>query len=729
MIENRPGDSDEQARLGRWYLEQKDFTHAKEHLSLAHDAKPEDKSILADLGSAFFVSGDTRKANELWDEIIAGSDSTADHVLYFETLVKYNLSEQARLRVTRFLTTSLQKELQVEQAYDSAERKQQFASFGNLIKTLARSFSASSETQLAPAVEAKKGRFFAQLCAAAPDNRFLPEFVLRNSIVSRHEAGQFYQMLIKRSEGISTYERDYAYSGLINESFDDSTIEYALDQETDYKRDEPGSERIKWQHEYLDYLIEQRQTAPARQLIASIEAELKWHYARPVWLCFASLRLDVREGTVTKSVAELQRLVGIKTSSSKTSPPSIERLNQAVALLRDEGRSEEARSLLEAAYARELALEHFETTYFAGLARIGFERGDKALALKWLQMMLDLTNEDRKQETAAAIASLPVIAKYSEGVATTGEVDQIDPATALQLAAEMAGEFGEFEVALGFRQQLLVVSPDDEQNQIELVRLLGANGKSDDAIQKLAEIIGSRTLTRNTRWQAVWLARELVAQNASVWGELQERVRSISPNDNEMRVALESLSLGSVKPLAGAENNPQLISLRAIIEKRAGLNAESRNSFTRALVESRDSTAWKAFAFVEDEPLEQIVALYIKDNQPAAALKLAERVAAFQPNQSEQIVTTARYQTLQQRADERRRASHVNLLELLSNAAEQLGDLNRAYELEQVRLALLIKQPDRDLAQARLDHLREMRRGVQPRKLSLVIDQRLVGSG
>jgi hypothetical protein len=133
---------------------------------------------------------------------------------------------------------------------------------------------------------------------------------------------------------------------------------------------------------------------------------------------------------------------------------------------------------------------------------------------------------------------------------------------------------------------------------------------------------------------------------------------------------------------------------------------------------------------VEDEPLEQLVALYLKENQPAAALKIADRVAAFQPNQSEQVVvTSARYQTLQQRAAERRRASHVNLLELLSIAAEQLGDLKRAYELEQLRLALLIKQPDRDLAQARLDHLREVQNGVHPRKLSLVIDQRLVGTG
>ncbi|MEN3327980.1 MAG: hypothetical protein V7638_2787 [Acidobacteriota bacterium] len=735
MIENRPADSDEQARLGRWYLEQKDFGGAKEHLTLAHDAKPDDKNILAELGSAYFLSGDPRKANELWDEIIAKSDSIADHVLYLETLVKHRLNEQARVRVTKFVTTTLEKELQAEESYDSAERKEQFASFGNLIKTLARSFSASDspEAQLPPAVEAKKAQFFAQLCASAPDNRFLPEFLIRNSIVSRHEAAQFYQILIKRSEGIPSYERDYAYSGLISESFDDSTVEYALDQETNYQRSEPDYDKIKWQKEYLDYLIEQRQTAPARQLIASIQADLKWHYARPVWLCFASLRLDVRDGRVAEVTNELQRLVGIKTNlnSTETLSPSIERLNEAAALLRDEGHVEEARSLLESAYARELALEQFEPTYFAGLARIAFERGDKALGLKWLQLMIDFTNPDRKQETAAAIASLPLVAKYSEGSSSMEELAQIDPATALPLAAEMAGEFGEVEAALGFREQLLAQSPDDEQNQIELVRLLSANGKTDDAIQQLAAIISNRMLTRNTRWQAVWLAPELVAQNSSLWDKLRERVRSLSPNDSEMNIALESLA--SVKPLAGAENdapNAYLSSLRAIIEKRAGNDAESRNSFMRALVESRESAAWTSFAFVEDEPLEQLVALYLKDNQPEAALKLAERVAAFQPNQNlaEQL-TTGRYQTLQQRTEERRRSSHINLLELLSNAAEQLGDLNRAYDLEQLRLALLIKQPDRDLAQARLNHLHELRNGAQPRKLSLVIDQRLVGTG
>ena len=62
MIENRPQDINEQARLGRWYLEQKDAQRALEHLRLAHESQPENKTNLADLGSAFFLVGDQRRA-------------------------------------------------------------------------------------------------------------------------------------------------------------------------------------------------------------------------------------------------------------------------------------------------------------------------------------------------------------------------------------------------------------------------------------------------------------------------------------------------------------------------------------------------------------------------------------------------------------------------------------------------------------------------------------------
>jgi hypothetical protein len=194
------------------------------------------------------------------------------------------------------------------------------------------------------------------------------------------------------------------------------------------------------------------------------------------------------------------------------------------------------------------------------------------------------------------------------------------------------------------------------------VRLLGVNRKLDEAIQSLADIIGNRTLTRNTRWQAIWLAPELLAQDGSLWTRLRDRVRVVSPNDTEMSVALEALSLASTgqfnegaKLLAAAKDvapNAYLRTLQAVIEKKAGANWESRNSFTRALVESQDSRAWQSFAFLEDEPLEQIVALYLTENQPGAALKTAERVAAFRPSKDaaaqrdEEEVTVPRYQTL-----------------------------------------------------------------------------------
>ena len=213
----------------------------------------------------------------------------------------------------------------------------------------------------------------------------------------------------------------------------------------------------------------------------------------------------------------------------------------------------------------------------------------------------------------------------------------------MRLAAETAGEFAQFDAAIGYRQQLLSVSPDDEENRIELVRLLAANKKTDEAIQNLAAIIGDRTATRNLRWQAVWLAPEITEQKPGNWTSLRERVRTLNATDSEMAVALESLSLASagqidegIKLIATAESanpNPFLRVLRALLEKKRGSESDSLTSFTSALIAGRESPAWQAFDFLEDDPVSQIIRLYLQQNQPRAALKLAERIAALQPNQ------------------------------------------------------------------------------------------------
>jgi hypothetical protein len=331
--------------------------------------------------------------------------------------------------------------------------------------------------------------------------------------------------------------------------------------------------------------------------------------------------------------------------------------------------------------------------------------------------------------------------------------EDIEEAQALHLAAEKAGEFGRFDAALTYRQQLFSLSPDEEENRIELVRLLAVNKKTDEAIEDLAAIIGDRWATRSTRWQALWLAPEIIEQRPGLWTRLRERVRTLNATDTEMDAALQSLSLASagqiedaVKVVAEIEStdpNPQLSFLRGFLEKKQGREANSIDSFARALSASREAAVWQPFAFNEDEPREQIIRLYLKSNQARAALKLATQdpglqtkesvveAGESQPNKAaidESEGEAKGYQTLRGRKAVRQRNARADLLELLSAAAEQIADLNRAAELEKARLDFLVKAADKQTAKSRVERLQKAQHQIESRpKPALVIDQRLVG--
>lgn len=763
MIENRPQDLNEQSRLGRWYLEQKDAQRALEHLRLAHESQPENKTILADFGSAFFGLGDRRQANELWEQIIHDEPSLDDCKLYLETLSRHGLSESARKRLTPLLVKTLQDNFRDEDEDQSAESKKKFERMKALIRALAVSFAKGKDDgaqQPSPADETAKGAFFRGLSEATPDNLFLPAFLIKEALISPNEVAPFYRLLIARSSGFNNSDRDYTFTSQQQKSWDASGMEEALDHLTTFKPEEPDSKRIKWQKEYLEYLLERNQSVEARRLISGIESSINHRYARPVWLRLASFKLDLRDGRIAQAVDGLTHLIGIQTSANlaEIKPPSIERLNDAAALLRNEGRKAEARDLIEAAYARQIALAQYEPAYFAALADIASERGDLTLALKWLQWMVNLSREDSRSEAAAELAALPLVKAHAienPGVEVPPGRADIEEAQALHLAAEKAGEFARFDAALAYRQQLLNLSPDDQDNRIELVRLMSVNKKTDEALEALAAIIGDRLATRSARWQAVWLAPEIIEQRPELWTRLRERVRTLNATDTEMDAALQSLSLASaghmeeavkvVVEIESPDPNPRLSFLRGFLEKKQGREANSIDSFARALSASRESTVWQPFAFNEDEPREQIIRLYLKQNQPRAALKLAAPAPGLQAKESaaaeadegrpdkveidESEGEAKRYRTLRARTALRQRSARADLLELLSAAAEQIGDLNRAAELEKARLDFLVKAADKQTAKSRVERLREMLRQVESKpKPSLVIDQRLVGS-
>jgi len=80
-------------------------------------------------------------------------------------------------------------------------------------------------------------------------------------------------------------------------------------------------------------------------------------------------------------------------------------------------------------------------------------------------------------------------------------------------------------------------------------------------------------------------------------------------------------------------------------------------------------------------------------------------------------------------AGERQRVSNAELLELLSVAAEELGDLNRAEQLEKARLDILTGIAEKKTAELRLLQLRQLRRKVE-RELNqpLVVDKGYVAA-
>jgi hypothetical protein len=259
-----------------------------------------------------------------------------------------------------------------------------------------------------------------------------------------------------------------------------------------------------------------------------------------------------------------------------------------------------------------------------------------------------------------------------------------------------------------------------------------------------------------------------------------------------MIVAVEAVSLSSggradeaLKLLSTveAENpNPQLRYFHALLDKQSGHEVAAIEGFANALISSQEAQAFESFAFKEDEPLPQLVRLYLALDNPRAALKLAERAPGLRPEESKQDELAAKpsesarddesakddenarddenveedrgaddglaampaqvaaagspksvhderhaYRTLDALAEERRAQARVSLLGLLSEAAEQIGDLDRALKMARSRLALLPPGELKEAATLRLEHLlalQKARAGAQDG--SFKVDQKLV---
>ncbi len=741
LIENRPKDSDAQRRLAFWYADQGAHQLALEHFQLALEMNPGDEQTIADIGSTYFKLGKRREADEYWSKIIAGDKPRIELLtFYLRTLGGHGLAPEARARL---------KPLVVKRFKDAESADEGVESLESLIRALAKSFGKVSVDGVvaSPKDEEEKAAFLRELCYSAPDDLGLPEMAINEPLVKREHFAPFYEKLIRSAEGVSRYYSDADFMDRLRRygSWTLNEIEESLDHERAARSatqghaqdSQPEGARIDWYQKYLDYLIAERRNAEALALIPKVEREFKGRYARPEWLRLAKLRLDVRQGRVAQALAGLKRFAGIEASPKLeiVAPPNIERLNAAAAALRAEKRAAEADQLLQAAYERGVALEQLQTSSFAGLARLAFEKGDAGRGSKLLKLMVELGDSETRDASAAEVASLDWVkarAVISESIERPQPSNQVQSAEALRVAAETAAEFDQFALAIEYRRRLLALSPEEGANILELARALAAGGKNDEAMNQLASLISDRRAARQIRWTAVSIAPEVVRREG--WSLFDQQIRAVK--DQEMVAAVEAQSMLSrgrpddaIERLGDAvASGPsaQLKLFRALSQKNAGRESEALQSLLDSMIGFGDAWIAAPFGATEDEPRWQVVRLLAKQGRPRAALRLAgadERLkgqsAAIQPAvvDNERIdKAKTRFISLSERSSRRRSQSQLDLLGLLSVSAEQVGDLEKAIEFETARLNLSPDSAERRKSESRVEQLKAKRkeRGRKP---------------
>jgi tetratricopeptide (TPR) repeat protein len=720
MTENRPKDVNEQFVLGKFYLQQKDFARALEHFEIARNMNFSDKNLWANLGIAYFQRGETEKANEFWNKIIEDENRNLEDLdLYFTTLSEYGPAGRAREKLLPILRKIIK---ETPDENPAAE-----------LLIFLRKISDSIIN------ENERAEFWLNLTNSTPKHLFIPKFIIEKSLVEQAKIGEFYQILIERSEGTDSWTDDSEYKQLLEMNWSFEEAEAILDQEKNFEIEEPESEKLDWQKEYLEFLIEKGDFAKAKSLISQIEMSLRKKYARPVWLRLAEFQFDLENGISKDNFRKIKIFVGIEDvpDAKQLNPPNLVRLNEIVKLLKTKRYDAESLNLREAFYSRSIALKKYNLANFNGLAEVEFEKNENETALKLLQLMTEISFEETRETALSGLHSINLIKQFSPKNPELYEISEennLSKNSALKLAAETSARFGRIDAAINFRQKLLLIALEDGTNKIELARLFARKQNFQEAAKLLGSIISDRNALRNERWQAVFAANEISEKDSQFWHILKNNLTDLQTKDSEMSNAIEAIALWkngnsdrAIQTLETGEfQTPQILFLKAIIAETSNQNEIALKAFLDAQKSSVEFGATSGFA--QENPLFQIIRLYSGEGKPLAALKIAERFdenlkAAGQEFQ----ISDFKFQTLDERARENYQKSRLEIFELLSKAAENIGELSKATEFEKSRFDLLSDEESLQSSRSRIEELERKiyEQNKQP-KIDFRVDESLV---
>ncbi len=687
MTENRPKDAVEQFNLGVFYLENKDFDKSLEHLKIAQELNYSDRNLWANLGIAYFQNGETEKADETWHKLINGEQTTLeDCELFLKTLEDYGQAGKARENLFQTIVKFI----------GETPDENPSAALLIFLRKVSDSFREKSE----------KAEFWLKLINTAPEKLFLAKYVVEKSLVADDEIKQFYRILIQRSAEIDSWENDSEYMALIKLNWTSAETEAILDHENNFEISASKSEKLDWQQEYLDYLLKTNDFSEAKDLISEIEKSLEKTFPRPVWLRLAKFRVELESGVSIETIQKIKAFVGITDvlDAKQLNPPNLLRLNEIIKLLKAKNSHAEILDLREAFYSRSLALEKYNLSNFIGLAEAEFEKGNREDALKMLDLMIEISFDDSRENALRQLHSLDLIKTFSPKNPELFEIqaeNNLDKLAALNHAAEISGNFGEIDLSVNYRQKLLAISPEDSINKIELARLLAEKQNFEAALKYLQTVISDRNALRNERWQALFVAGEIFGNNVQFWESLKNNLQ-----DSEMSDAITAISLEkngnfveAIKILdESAFKSPQMLYLQAIIAKNYDQSEIALKAFSEAKNSNIDYGA--NFGFFEEKPVFQIIRLYLKSGKPLGALKMAD--SGFQISDFRFQISDSKFNTLADKSAENLAKSEMEILGILSKAAEETGELAKAFEFEKKRLTLISDEENRRISENRI---------------------------